>query len=264
MDDRPIGFFDSGVGGLSLWQIARSLFPHENMIVVADGGCFPYGALAASDVRDRAQRAVTFLAGLGVKAVVVACNTATVHALSSLRAAFPGFPFVGVVPMVKTLAEQTRSGTIAVLSTPSTAESDYLASLVQQFAPDKRMLNIAGAGLADLVEAGEVRSARAVALLRQYLAAVQASDADVLGLGCTHYLFLREPIEQILGDAVRVYDPALPVLRRLSQVLSERQALAQSRTPSHQLFTTGDARRFTAVARTLLGETVPSGQAITL
>jgi glutamate racemase len=264
MDDRPIGFFDSGMGGLSLWQVAREFLPHENMIVVADGGCFPYGALAAADVRDRAQRAAAFLAALDVKAIVVACNTATVHALSSLRVGYPDLPFVGVVPMVKTLAEQTRSGTIAVLSTPSTAESEYLATLVQEFAPDKRMLNIAAAGLADLVEEGDVRSTRAIALLGQHLAAVQASDADVLGLGCTHYLFLREAIEQILGDTVRVYDPAMPVLRRLRQVLSERQVLARHRTATHQFFTTGDAQRFTAVARTLLGETVPTGQAITL
>jgi glutamate racemase len=252
MDDRPIGFFDSGVGGLTIWRATRKLLPLESLVFLADSGHVPYGEKSPAELRDLTARIVRFLLGLDVKLVVVACNTATVHAIGHLRETFPEIPFVGVVPVVKTLARRTRTGTIAVLSTPATAESPYLAGLIEEFAPDKRVLSVGCDGLEDLVEAGEVRTERVGALLERHLAPVRGSGADVVGLGCTHYPFLRKRIKRILGPGVRVYDPSRPVARRVRQLLTERDALAKKPNPTHRFYTTGDPRQFGAVASKLL------------
>ncbi len=252
VDNRPIGFFDSGVGGLTIWRATRKLLPQESLVFLADSGHVPYGKKTPAELRELTARIVRFLVGQDVKMVVVACNTATVHALGHLRQTFPQIPFVGVVPVVKTLARRTRTGTIAVLSTPATAESPYLAGLIQEFAPDKRVINIGCDGLEDLVEDGEVRSRRAISLLERYLAPVRESDADVAGLGCTHYPFLRQRIKRMLGPRVRLYDPSRPVARRVRQVLAERGALGENPSPTYGFFTTGDPKVFARVASKLL------------
>lgn len=252
MDNRPIGFFDSGVGGLTIWRAAKKLLPQESLVFLADSGHVPYGEKPREEIRDLSARIVRFLLGLDVKLIAVACNTATVHALAHLRETFPEVPFVGVVPVVKTLARWTHGDTIAVLSTPSTAESPYLAGLIEEFAPDKRVLSLGCDGLEDLVEAGDVRTGAATALLERYLAPVRESGADVVGLGCTHYPFLRHRIKRILGPGVRVFDPSRPVARRVRQLLAQRDAFARNRHPTYRFYTTGDPAQFAAVAGKLL------------
>ena len=260
MDNRPIGFLDSGVGAVSLWRAARSLLPAESAVLAADGRCFPYGALPPQAVCERAMQLTAALLEQDVKLIVVACNTASVHALARLRAAFPSIPFVGIVPVVKVLSEQTRCGTIAMLSTPSTAESAYLADLVRQFAPDRRLVNVPCPGLAELVEAGDAGSERLAVTLAGYLEPVQASGADVLGLGCTHYIFLRDALARLLGPRVRIYDAALPVARRIEALLRQRDALACHAAPEDRFLTTGDLDGFASAVRALLGEPLETVQ----
>ncbi len=252
VDNRPIGFFDSGVGGLSIWRATRRLLPRESLVFLADSGHVPYGKKSTEELRELTSRIVRFLLGRDVKMVVVACNTATVHAIGHLRSAFPEVPFVGVVPVVKTLARRTRTGTFAVLSTPATSESPYLAGLIEEFAPDKRVINVGCDGLEDMVEAGETGSRRTQALLERYLTGVRESGADVVGLGCTHYPFLRGRIKRILGPRVRVYDPSRPVARRVRQLLAQRDAFAGEGKPSYGFYTTGDPKVFARVASKLL------------
>ncbi len=252
MDNRPIGLFDSGVGGLSIWRAIRKLLPQESMLFLADSGHVPYGEKATPELRDLTERIARFLLSQDAKMIVAACNTATVHAIAHLRETFPGVPFVGVVPVVKTLARQTRTGTIAVLSTPATSQSPYMAGLISEFAPDKRVINVGCDGLEDLVESGGVRTRMATTLLERHLAPVLASEADVVGLGCTHYPFLRSRIKHLLGNGVRVYDPSRPVARRVRQLLREADAFATNPEPSYRFFTTGDAEVFRSVATKLL------------
>src|SRR5712692_11296141 len=114
MDNRPIGVFDSGVGGLSVWRAIRKLLPQESLIFLADSGHVPYGEKSTSELHGLTNRVTRFLLAQDVKLIVAACNTATVHAIDYLRGTFPDVPFVGVVPVVKTLASRTRTGTIAV------------------------------------------------------------------------------------------------------------------------------------------------------
>ncbi|MGB2693825.1 MAG: glutamate racemase [Dehalococcoidia bacterium] len=258
VDNRPIGFFDSGVGGLSIWRATKKLLPQESLIFVADSGHVPYGAKSPEELHDLTARIVRFLVSHDVKMVVVACNTATVHAIAHLRETFPQIPFVGVVPVVKTLARHTRTGTIAVLSTPATSRSPYLAGLIDEFAPDMRVINVSCDGLEDLVEAGELgsRPDRIGGLLERHLAPVRSSDADVVGLGCTHYPFVRGRIKRFLGPDVRVYDPSRPVARRVRQLLEERDAFAANEQPTYRYYTTGDPEVFARVASKLLRQPV--------
>lgn len=256
MDNRPIGVFDSGVGGLSIWRAMRRLLPDESLIFFADSGHVPYGEKSTEELHDLTARVTRFLLARDVKMIVVACNTATVHAIGYLREAFPELPFVGVVPVVKTLARRTRTGTIAVLSTPATAQSPYLAGLIEEFAPDKRVINIGCDGLENMVESGELGTRATTALLERHLEEVVGSEADVVGLGCTHYPFLRGRIKRMLGRGVRLYDPSRPVARRARQLLRERDALAVNAKPRHTFFTTGDPGVFTRVASRLLRTSV--------
>ena len=252
MDNRPIGVFDSGVGGLSIWRAIHKLLPEESIDFLADSGHVPYGEKSTPVLQDLTSRIARFLLDNDAKIIVVACNTATVHALGHLRETYRDVPFVGVVPVVKTLARQTHTGTIAVLSTPATSASPYLAGLIREFAPDKEVVNVGCDGLENMVEAGNVRTRATTALLERHLAPVIASRADVVGLGCTHYPFLRNRIKTMLGPGVRVYDPSRPVARRTRAVLEERDALANNPSPAFRFYTTGDATLFGEVASKLL------------
>ncbi len=256
MDDRPIGFFDSGVGGLSILSEVHKLLPGERLLYVGDSAHFPYGALKPAHLRDLACSWAEFLLEHQAKIIVVACNTATVYALAHLRAAFPGVPFVGVVPVVKVLAERTRTGVIGLLSTPNTAKSAYLADLVERFADGKTLINVPCDGLADMVELGELTGPRLDGLLLDCLKPIVAGGADVLGLSCTHYPFLRPRIESLLSGSIQVYDSGVPVALRVRTVLDDLRALGDHAHPAHQLYTTGDSRRFAAVVSLLHG--VPS------
>ena len=252
MDNRPIGLFDSGVGGLSIWRAIRRLLPRESMVFFADSGHVPYGEKTTAELEDLTARITRFLLDRDCKLIVVACNTATVHAIAYLRERYPDVPFVGVVPVVKTLARRTRTGTIAVLSTPATSQSPYLAGLIREFAAGKRVVNVGCDGLENAVEAGSLRSRETVALLERYLEPVRQSGADVVGLGCTHYPFLRSRIKRMLGPGVRLFDPSRPVARRVRQLLAERDAFAEDPAPRFEFYTTGDPAVFGRVATTLL------------
>lgn len=264
MDNRPIGVFDSGVGGLSIWRAIRKLLPEESMVFLADSGNVPYGEKTTSQLHDLTGRITRFLLGQDCKLIVVACNTATVHAIGYLRDEFPGVPFVGVVPVVKTLSRRTRTGTIAVLSTPATSRSEYLAGLIREFAPDKNVVNVGCDGLEDMVERGKLGARATTALLERHLAPVRSSNADVVGLGCTHYPFLRARIKRLLGRGVTLYDPSRPVARRVRQVLEERGQLAANPDPEFRFYTTGDAELFGRVASRLLRRPVTNAQHVDL
>lgn len=252
MDNRPIGVFDSGVGGLSIWRAIRKLLPNESLDFLADSGNVPYGEKTTAQLHDLTSRIARFLIGHDAKMIVVACNTATVHSIGYLREHFPQVPFVGVVPVVKTLSSRTRTGTIAVLSTPATSKSPYLAGLIQEFAPDKNVVNIGCDGLENAIEQGQVRTRSTTALLERHLAPVKRSNADVVGLGCTHYPFLRHRIKSMLGPGVTLYDPSRPVARRVRQVLEENDALADNPNPAFRFYTTGNAEVVRRVASQLL------------
>ena len=256
-DSRPIGIFDSGAGGLTIWRELQTLLPNEGLLYVADGAFAPYGDKSPPQLVHRALAITRFLLAAGAKLIVVACNTATVHVLARLRAAFPLCPFVGVAPVVKPLAAHTRTGEVALLSTPATAASSYLAGLIREFASGVRLFNLPCPGLAARVDMGDLDSIETQMLIDRLLAPMRGHPIDAVGLGCTHYGFLRETIGAALGPSVAIIDAAVPVARRAASLLETGGAAASACRPIHQFFTTGNPSLFTAVAGSLLQRDLP-------
>ncbi|MBI4322350.1 MAG: glutamate racemase [Chloroflexi bacterium] len=252
-DHRPIGVFDSGVGGLTILKEIEIQQPRENLLYLADTANCPYGAKTQEEIRRLAHGIVTFLLDQGAKLVVVACNTASVASLAYLRETFP-VPFVGIVPAVKPAALSTHNRRIGVMATNATFQTEIFDDLVQKFASDVVVLRQVCPGLVELVEAGEVDTERAERLLRQYLDPLLAQKVDALVLGCTHYPFLQPLIEKIVGSEVAVIDPAAAVARQVGRVLDARD-LRTSRTQHGDVrfFTSGDASLLAQLLRKLTG-----------
>jgi glutamate racemase len=254
MDNRPIGIFDSGVGGLSILLEIQKLLPHETFIFVADQSFVPYGEKTKEELVARVTKIVDFFKTKNVKAVVVACNTATVYTIGEIRAKFD-MPIIGTVPVVKTLANVSKTGKAAVLSTPATAKSAYLSELVSKFAPDMEIFKIGGSNLEALVEQGELDSPEISAVLKKELPPLVEKGVDAIALGCTHYPFLRKQIETIVGPHVTVVDSGGAVARRLSQVLTLNDILAREKT-TDEYYTTADENKFQRVAEKLMDKKI--------
>jgi glutamate racemase len=247
MDERPIGVFDSGVGGLSVLRAIRGELPSERLIYVADSGYAPYGDRARDYIERRAVAVVEFLIDAGVKAVVVACNTATGAAVHVLRARFD-IPIVAMEPAVKPAAHQTKSGVVGVLATTSTLSSAKFLDLVDRHGGGAQVLVQPCPGLVEQVEAGEFDSARTTALVEKLVRPLLARGADTLVLGCTHYPFLRPAIEAVAGPDVTVIDPASAVARELRRRLETEHLLASPDGEGHEEFwTSGPIESVSAV-----------------
>jgi glutamate racemase len=235
----PVGVFDSGVGGLSVLREIRRALPAEDLIYVADSGYAPYGDRPAEYVQARAVAMVEFLIGTGAKAVVVACNTATGIAVDALRAQF-ALPIVAVEPAVKPAAARTASGVIAVLATTQTLTAQRYARLVQAHAGTVQVLSQACPGLVERVEAGELSNAETRALVGRFVRPLVEKGADTIVLGCTHYPFVADLIQEVAGPGVTIIDPAVAVARELRRRLESNGLLApDGRLGSEQFWTTG-------------------------
>lgn len=250
MDDRPIGVFDSGVGGLSVWrEIVRAL-PREDTLYFADQAHVPYGPRAEAEIRAFSESITRQLLGWNCKAVVVACNTASAAALKSLRETFPGVPIIGMEPAVKPAAALTRTGVVGILATPATFQGRLFKATAGRHAAAIRLVTQVCDGLADRVERGDPDDPEALRLLERYLQPVLAAGADVVVLACTHYPFLMEAIRRRCGPGVTVIDPAPAVARHLAGVLEQQSLLAERpRAGRARFLTTGDPgalRRFLA------------------
>jgi len=251
-DDRPVGIFDSGVGGLSVLREMRRLLPSEDLIYFADSAYVPYGPRPVAFVRERSEKITRFLLAEGAKAIVVACNTATTAALRHLRERFV-VPIVGMEPAVKPATAATRSGHIGVLATEMTIGGDRFADLVHRFAEGVSVHTVVGEGLVPLVEAGEIASPRAESMVRTYVAPLVEQGADVIVLGCTHYPFLRSLIAGVAGSGVVILDPAEAVARQTQRVLVTAGLLREAPAPGREVFyTSGDPGELTRVASQLL------------
>jgi glutamate racemase len=230
-NDAPVGIFDSGVGGLSVLRHIRAQLPNEHLLYFADSGFAPYGDKPEQVVAERVLAVGTFLAEQGVKALVVACNTATVAAIKLLRARFPQMPIVGVEPGLKPGAAATRNGIVGVLATDRTLAGDKFLLLRDQIADDTgtRFLLQPCVGLADQIELGELDSGDTTAMLARYIAPLLEQGADTLVLGCTHYPLVRASIERVIAQAtgreVTLIDTGDAVARQLARLLTAGAAL---------------------------------------
>jgi glutamate racemase len=241
---RPVGIFDSGVGGLSVWNEIRRRLPGERFVYFADTARCPYGGRPQEDIHRFAQEIVRFLLAQRSKLIVVASNTITAGAIDRLRKHFE-VPFVGVEPAIKSAVARTKTGHIGVLATEFTLASERYKRLVDLYAASVRVHYQTGYGLVEIVEEGLEDSPKADRLLRRYLKDMKASRVDQLILGCTHYPFLRRQILRIMGEGIAIHDPAEAVARRAEEVLKDRKLLHSGKAgeTSHLFFTTAGPER---------------------
>jgi glutamate racemase len=242
-----IGVFDSGVGGLSVLRAIRAALPHEHLVYVADSGHAPYGDESEAHITQRTLTVSSWLAEQGVKAITIACNTATVVAAKTLREQ-THLPVVAIEPAIKPAVALTRSGVVGVLATRQTVQSASEARLVDLYGADKRIVLQGCPGLVEQVERADLHSADTEALLRQFISPLLEQGADTLVLGCTHYPFLRDLIQRLAGQGVTLIDPAEAVARELARRLAEAGRLsAASQWGEVQFFTSGDVAQAQAV-----------------
>ena len=245
-----IGVFDSGVGGLSVLRAIREALPAEDLIYVADSGHAPYGDKSEAHITARTLGVGQWLAKAGVKAITVACNTATVVAVQSLREC-THLPVVAIEPAIKPAVALTRSGVVGVLATQQTVQSASVARLCALHGADTRILLQACPGWVEQVERADLSSPQTVSLIERDLAPLLDAGADTLVLGCTHYPFLREAIRALAGPSVTLVDPAQAVARELVRRLGTQVRDAQGPRGQVRFFTSGELSQVRAVIRHL-------------
>lgn len=220
MDNRPIGVYDSGFGGLSVWRELRRMLPNESLIYLGDGKNCPYGGRSREDITAFATEAVERLVTEGVKMVVVGCNTATTAAVAHLRERWSDMPIVGLEPAVKPACLSSRTRRIAVLATEHSLQSEMFLATALRYAGDVEVVKVVGEGFVELVERGAEHSAEAEAAVRKVVEPLLGMDIDKIVLGCTHYPFLRPLIEGVIGDRdIAVIDSGEAVARRVKWLL---------------------------------------------
>lgn len=260
----PVGIFDSGVGGLSVLRHIQAQLPNEHLLYFADSGFAPYGDKPEDVVIGRVLGVAAFLVGRGVKALVVACNTATVAAVRVLRERYPDMPIVGVEPGLKPGAASTRNGTVGVLATERTLAGEKFLLLRDQIvdATGARFLLQPCVGLADQIEFGEPGAPALDAMLERYIAPLLAQGADTLVLGCTHYPLVQASIEEVIRrhtDAeVALIDTGDAVARQLARLL-EAAGLLRVDAEAARLegFTSASGAALSAAFASLLGQDPP-------
>jgi len=236
----PVGVMDSGVGGLSVLAEIQRLLPNESLLYVADCGHVPYGEKSPDYIRQRCRRIAGFFRAQGAKAMVLACNTATVAAVADLRELYPDWPLVGMEPAVKPAAAATRSGVVGVLATTGTLQSAKFAALLDRFANDVQVVTQPCPGLVELIETGDVASPQLRHLLQGYVQPLLAAGCDTLILGCTHYPFLRPLLAEMVPADVAIIDTGAAVARQLQRLLAAREMLADGPAREARFWSSGD------------------------
>ncbi|AUF94935.1 glutamate racemase [Pseudomonas shirazensis] len=236
----PVGVMDSGVGGLSVLAEIQRRLPNESLLYVADSGHVPYGEKSPDYIRQRLRHIAEFFQQQGAKAMVLACNTATVAAVADLREQYPQWPLVGMEPAVKPAAAATRSGVVGVLATTGTLQSAKFAALLDRFASDVRVITQPCPGLVERIEAGDLISAELRRLLAGYVQPLLQAGCDTLILGCTHYPFLRPLLAELVPADVAIIDTGAAVARQLQRLLGERDLLAEGPAQQTAFWTSSD------------------------
>jgi glutamate racemase len=258
-----VGVFDSGLGGLSVLRELRKQLPAQPMVYFGDQIHTPYGVRSLEEVCQMTTKAVQFLFRQGAQLIVIACNTASVASLKSLRAQFPETPFVGMEPAVKPAAEQTHSKVVGVLATYATFQSELYASVVERFARDVKVLQSPCPGLVAEIEKGNLKGEETRRILHSALDPMIEAGIDSVVMGCTHYPFVIPLVKEIVGPNVTVIDPAPAVARRTAFLLKERGWLQEDGEKAEVVFyTSGNPISLSNLLPELIGEAGEVRQAV--
>lgn len=255
---QPIGIFDSGVGGTSIWKEIHQLLPNENTIYLADSKNAPYGVKTEQTIVDLCIKNTEYLLRKNCKIIVVACNTATTNAISILRAKYK-VPFIGIEPAIKPAALQTKTNSIGILATKGTLSSALFSKTSQTFASDVQVVEQIGTGIVELIESGKLYSKEMTSLLESYLKPMLNAQIDYLVLGCTHYPYLIPQLKEIVGNNVTIIDSGFAVAKQTKHILACNNLLNQENKRGINIFLTNGKEK---VLRNLLQNNTISISAI--
>ena len=243
MSHNPIGLFDSGIGGLSIWQALQKVLPAENTVYAADNLNAPYGDKTKDEIIALSEKNTEFLLEQNAKIIVVACNTASTNAIPHLRQKY-SVPFIRIQPAIKPAGLQSRTKKIGLLATKGTLQSDMLEEL-KSIIPtqDLQIINQYGKGLVEIVEENRQESPETYRLLARYLKPMLEQNVDQLVLGCTHYPFLIPQIKKIAGNQLHIVEPSMAIARQTKRILEQQKLLNTGQNkPRHIFYANKDTR----------------------
>lgn len=236
---RPIGIFDSGVGGTSIWREIHRLLPLEKTIYLADSINAPYGEKPREKILDLSIKNTRKLLEYGAKIIVVACNTATTNAIQELRNSFE-VPFIGIEPAIKPAISQSRNHTIGILATKGTLSSELFAKTSQLHSEGTKIVEVVGTHLVEAIENGDVHSKELEIQLRELLRPMLDAEIDFLVLGCSHYPYLIPLMKKILPPNIKIIDSGEAVANQTRAVLKKHNLLAESQQAAPEFYTNGN------------------------
>jgi glutamate racemase len=254
---RPIGIFDSGVGGLTVANAISLLLPDETIFYIGDTARIPYGNKSKDDIEKFSLEMTKFLLDKNCKAIVIACNTASAYALEAVRNTYPDIPVIAMEPAVKPAIEQSKTGAIGVLATLGTLKSDRYSHLKDKFGQGIQILENPCLGLVDNIEAGKWNDPETILLLETILKPMVVAQVDHIVLGCTHYPIVIPLIANIMGDSVQLVNPAPAIAKQVYRQLVERNLLCvdtalKESSPKHTVWATGSTLSFNYLLKELL------------
>ncbi len=234
INNNPIGVFDSGIGGTSIWSAIHELLPNEKTIYLADSKNAPYGQKTKEEIVALSKKNVDFLIENNCKLIVVACNTATTNAIIELRADY-NIPFIGIEPAIKPAAHNSKTQVIGILATKGTLNSELFNKTAEMF-HDTKIIEQVGYGLVQLIEGGNLNSPEMTLLLESYLQPMIDANIDYLVLGCSHYPYLIPQIKKILPEHIQIIDSGEAVARQTKNVLREKVGFSDAEKSEPQFF----------------------------
>lgn len=254
-DRRPVGIFDSGVGGISVLKVARELLPNENFIYYGDNGNAPYGTKPENEIKRLAFNCADFLVQKGVKALVVACNTATSAAIRDIREQL-NLPVISMEPAIKPALAAAKGGKVIMMATPMTCSLERYLLLLDALNGQDKVLNVGCYGLVERIEEGDFTPGRFDDLLKQVLGPYDGERIDAIVLGCTHYPFIERDIAQYakkhFTGRCRIFDGNGGTVRQLGKVLSQNGLESDSAGGNVELYTSGDPAKTLPILEKLL------------
>lgn len=244
-NDRPIGVFDSGIGGTSIWKAIHDLLPNEQTIYLADSKNAPYGQKSKAEIIALSMKNTDLLIEMGCKLIVVACNTATTNAIQELRTKYT-IPFIGIEPAIKPAATHSQTQTIGILATKGTLNSELFNKTAEKY-QDIKIIEQIGHGLVQLIEDGQINSPEMTKLLTSYLTPMIDANIDYLVLGCSHYPYLIPQIKKILPEHIHIIDSGQAVAKQTRNILRDEVGFSTAKSSNPIFYTNTNPKVLTEI-----------------
>lgn len=244
-NNQPIGIFDSGIGGTSIWKAIHQLLPNEKTIYLADSKNAPYGQKSKQEIIELSMKNTDFLLEMNCKLIVVACNTATTNAIQELRAKYD-IPFIGIEPAIKPAVTHSKTQIIGILATQGTLNSELFNKTTEKY-QDTKIIEQVGHGLVQLIENGDIDSPEMTKLLHSYLTPMIEANIDYLVLGCSHYPYLIPQIKKILPEHIQIIDSGEAVAKQTRNILRDKVGFSSAENSEPVFYTNTNPKVLTEI-----------------